>query len=77
MTLNMSGSGILLTTDRVLFPGSRLEMEIKWPVEREKSVPQNLLIMGQVVRSEKSVVALAGVKIRRYTFHTVSPEDRR
>jgi hypothetical protein len=71
-TVNMSSSGILLAVDDDLSPGSRIEIEMDWPFKREEAVSQKLIIMGQIVRSEKSAVALAGVKISRHTFQTAS-----
>jgi hypothetical protein len=64
-TVNMSASGILITTDRVLSPGLLVEVEIDWPVKAADGVPLKLFVQGQIVRSN---VALASVKILRYTF---------
>jgi len=71
-TVNMSSGGILLTTDRVLSPGSQVEVEVDWPVKLDDWVSLKLIIMGQIVRSEKRAVVLVGVKISRHTFHTAS-----
>ena len=68
----MSSGGILLATDRVLSTGSHVEIEMDWPVEREEGVSPRLLIMGQIVRSEKGSVVQVGVKMLRYAFHTES-----
>jgi hypothetical protein len=70
-TVNMSRSGLLFTTDRVLFPGSQIEIEMDWPVKRERGVSQKLLIVGKIVRSEKRTNPLAGVKISQHAFQTV------
>jgi hypothetical protein len=71
-TVNMSSSGLLLAVDHNLSPGARIEIEMDWPFKREEGVSQKLIIMGQIVRSEKSTVALAGVKISRHTFQITS-----
>ena len=69
-TLNISSSGILVTTDRVLAPGLRLEVEIDWPVRLDGQVSLKLVVQGKIVRSAKNDVAVAGVKISRHTFRT-------
>ena len=69
-TVNMSGNGILLVTDSVLPPGFLIEVEIDWPARLPDDVPLKMVVRGKVVRSEKTDVALAGVKILRYAFHT-------
>jgi hypothetical protein len=71
-TVNMSSGGVLLATDRVLTPGLRVQLEVDWPVKLNDEVKLKLVIRGKVVRSEEGVVALAGVKISRHTFHTAS-----
>jgi len=74
-TINMSGSGVLLITDRVLPPGLLVEVEIDWPVKLAESVPLKMVVKGKVVRSVKEDVALAGVKILRYAFRTAGVAD--
>jgi PilZ domain-containing protein len=69
-TINMSGNGILLSTDSLLPTGFLVEVEIDWPATLADGVPLKMVVRGKVVRSEKKDVALAGVKILRYTFHT-------
>ena len=69
-TVNTSRSGLLFTTDRVLSPGSQIEIEMDWPVKRERGVSQKLIIVGKIARSEKGRVFLAGVKISRHAFQT-------
>jgi hypothetical protein len=66
-TVNMSGSGILIATDRFLAPGALIKLEVDWPIERN-DVALNLKIGGQVVRSENGATALAGLKILRHEF---------
>jgi hypothetical protein len=71
-TLNISSNGILVTTDRVLAPGLRLEVEVDWPAKLDGRVSLKLVVQGKIVRSTKNDVAVAGVKISRHTFHTAS-----
>jgi hypothetical protein len=71
-TVNISSGGVLVATDRVLSPGSRVEIEMDWPVKLDGGVSLKLVISGRVVRSNADDVALAGVKILRHAFHTVS-----
>jgi hypothetical protein len=67
-TVNMSGNGMLLITDRVLSPGWRLEVEVDWPRRAAGQGSVKLFVKGSVVRSKKNHVAIAGVKILRYNF---------
>jgi hypothetical protein len=71
-TVNMSGSGILIVTDHHLSPGMRLQIEVDWPVIAADGGSLKLFIQGEIVRSKKNDVALAGVKILRHTFHKTS-----
>jgi hypothetical protein len=71
-TVNISSGGILIVTDRPLSPGMRLEIEVDWPGMAADGGSLKLSIQGQIVRSKKNDVALAGVKILRHTFHTTS-----
>ena len=71
-TVNMSSGGILIVTDRLLSPGVLLEVEVDWPVKTADVASLKLSIQGQIVRSKKNDVALAGVKILRHMFHTTS-----
>jgi hypothetical protein len=66
-TVNMSCSGMLISTDRVLSRGWRLEVEIDWPGRATGQGSVKLLVKGSVVRS-KNDVAIAGVKILRHNF---------
>ena len=75
-TVNISSSGILFATDRVLSPGLRVEVEVEWPVKLDNRVSMKLVIVGRVVRSKKNDVALAAVKITRYTFHTAAQRSQ-
>jgi c-di-GMP-binding flagellar brake protein YcgR len=71
-TVNISSGGILIVTDRPLSPGMRLEIEVDWPLMTAEVGSLKLFVEGQIVRSKRNDVALAGVKILRFTFHTTS-----
>jgi len=71
-TVNISSGGVLMAIDRILSPGSRVEVEIDWPVKLDDGVPIKLVVSGRVVRSKEDDIALAGVKMLRYAFHTAS-----
>src|SRR5260370_11042032 len=71
-TVNMSSGGMLLAIDRVLSPRLLVEVEVDWPVKLADQVSMKLVVRGRIVRSEKNDVALARLKISRYTFHTAS-----
>src|SRR6185436_14954653 len=47
-TLNMSGNGVLFTTECFLAEGSRIELAVNWPV-RLDGVALKLVVMGRVV----------------------------
>jgi len=70
-TVNMSRGGILLAIDRVLAWGLSIELEVDWPVRLADENPVKLVIKGKIVWSRKNGVALAGVTIAWYEFHSV------
>jgi hypothetical protein len=70
-TVNMSSGGILIVTDRPLSQGMLLEVEVDWPIAADEG-SLKLFVQGQIVRSKKNDVALAGLKILRHTFHKTS-----
>lgn len=51
-TINISSSGVLLTTDCFLPLGKRMELSISWPVKLDETIPLQLLVGGVVVRSD-------------------------
>ena len=67
-TINMSSSGILLSTDRPLRPGMRLELSISWPAELNGKVPLQFIARGRVVRS---TAAAAALEIHQREFRTL------
>jgi hypothetical protein len=69
-TLNLSTSGMLIVTDRLLSPGMQLQVEVDWPLQEDAPVSLKLIAMCTVVRSEIGAIALAGLKITRHDFLT-------
>lgn len=68
-TVNISSSGVLFTTDRLLKAGNRLEVAISWPAQLNASVALQLVARGKIVRSDQGRAAL---EIQHYEFRTCS-----
>ncbi len=66
-TLNMSSNGVLFSTDQMLVPGRRLELNISWPVQLNATIPLKLVARGRVVRYEEGRAAM---EIQQYEFRT-------
>lgn len=66
-TINMSSSGVLFTTDKVLLPGRRLEVSISWPAQLDNVCPLKLVARGRVVRYDAGAAA---IEIQQYEFRT-------
>jgi PilZ domain len=66
-TLNMSGSGVLFTTESALAEGELVELEVSWPARLNDFVPLKLVAFGRVVRAEETQAAIA---IEKYEFRT-------
>ncbi len=67
VTVDMSRSGVLFTTEKDLAAGRLLEISVNWPVALNGDCPLKLVAMGHVVRSGPGSAA---VKIERYQFKT-------
>ncbi len=67
MTVNMSSNGVLFTTDQLLVPGRRLELNISWPAQLNARVALKLVAKGRVVRYEEGRAAM---EIQQYEFRT-------
>ena len=67
MTVNMSSNGVLFTTDQLLVPGRRLELNISWPAQLNARVALKLVARGRVVRYEEGRAAM---EIQQYEFRT-------
>ena len=74
-TINMSSSGLLLTTDQPLPSGAQIEIEMDWPAKRKHGVPQKMILIGRIVRSEGSTHPVAGVMISRHMFQRVGGDS--
>jgi hypothetical protein len=57
-TVNVSGSGVLFTTEHPLAPGDRLEVAINWPAQLNDKSALKLVARGRVVRIVDGVAAL-------------------
>src|SRR2546428_11272470 len=66
-TLNMSGRGILFTTESGLASGQRVELSVSWPARLNDRVPLQLVTVGRLVRVEAGQAAVA---IERWAFKT-------
>ncbi len=66
-TVNMSSNGVLFSTDQMLVPGRRLELNISWPVQLNSTIPLKLVARGRVVRYEEGKAAM---EIQQYEFRT-------
>lgn len=67
-TVNISSSGVLFTTDCLVMPGGPVEVSIDWPVKLNAVCPLQLVIQGQIVRTEQGQVAM---QMRQYQFRTM------
>jgi PilZ domain len=65
--LDMSGSGILFSTQGQLRLGRTLEVTMTWPARLDGICRLKFVASGRVVRSEGQLVAM---RIQRYEFHT-------
>jgi hypothetical protein len=69
-TVNISSSGVLFTSERILLPGRRLELSISWPAQLNNQVALKLVARGRVVRFEQG---RAAIEIQQYEFRTLAP----
>jgi hypothetical protein len=68
-TINISSSGVLFTTDHMLLPGRRLELQISWPAQLDNKCALKLVARGRVIRYEPGRTA---IEIQQYEFRTQS-----
>lgn len=66
-TFNMSGRGVLFTTESRLAVGQQIELTVSWPARLNDVVPLKLVALGRVVRAEERQAAMA---IGKYEFRT-------
>ena len=67
MTLNMSSSGVLFTTESGLPEGARVEIAVSWPAQLDGATALKLVAIGVLVRSNEKQAAIS---IQRYEFKT-------
>lgn len=70
-TVNMSSSGVLLTTNEPLEVGGGVELAINWPADLEDGTKLKLVAWGTVVRNGEGKTA---VKIQQYEFRTLGSQ---
>jgi len=66
-TIDMSSSGLALTTDKPLSIGQTLDLSIDWPVQLDGGVQLQLVVSGVVVRTTGAV---AGLRIECHELRT-------
>lgn len=71
-TINMSSTGVLFTTQRMLRPGERVELSVHWPAQLDNKCPLKLVVIGRVARSVETAAAIA---IERYEFKTLGGQQ--
>ncbi|MCS7026948.1 MAG: PilZ domain-containing protein [Bryobacteraceae bacterium] len=69
-TVNISSTGVLFTTDKLLIPGRRLEVAIHWPAKLNNHCALKLIARGRIVRFEQGRAAM---EIQQYEFRTCGP----
>jgi hypothetical protein len=68
-TVNMSSGGLLVSAQHEVSAGSRLEVNVEWPLLLDGAVPLQLVAHGKVVRCGGSVFAIS---FAQYQFRTMS-----
>ena len=66
-TLNMSGRGVLFTTESTLVEGELVELAVSWPALLNGVLPLKLVAQGRLVRIEEKRAAIV---IEKYEFKT-------
>ena len=67
LVMNMSRSGVLVSSEHGISEGVRVELSIEWPSLLDGRVPLQVVTVGRVVRCEPSSFA---VVLARYQFKT-------
>lgn len=67
LTVNISSNGVLFTTDQLMIPGRRLELNISWPAQLNSKIALKLVARGRIVRYEEGRAAM---EIQQYEFRT-------
>jgi hypothetical protein len=71
LTVNMSSSGLLFTTEHKLLPGQKVELAVSWPAQLDHRCALKFLARGRVVRTESG---RAAVEIDHYEFRTAGTQ---
>ena len=58
VTVNISSTGVLFTSDQNLQNGRRIELSINWPAKLDQKVPLKLIVLGRIVRTEPGRAAV-------------------
>jgi hypothetical protein len=70
ITVNISSSGVLFTTETRLPVGRRVELSVSWPAKLDDRCPLKLMARGRVVRLDGD--GRAAIEIHQYEFRTQS-----
>jgi hypothetical protein len=73
VVINMSRSGVLISSEDTMDTGAQVELSIEWPSLLDGRVPLQVVTTGRVVRCEESSFA---VVLTRYQFRTTKKTDR-
>jgi hypothetical protein len=73
-TVDMSSSGILMTTEKVLPTGAQIKLFVAWPAKLNHQTALNLYVLGRILRSDGNCTAIT---IRHHEFRTrrTEPDD--
>ena len=63
VVMNMSRSGVLVSSDHAISEGVRVELNIEWPSLLDGRVPLQVVTVGRVVRCEPSRFAVVLARI--------------
>jgi len=73
VVMNISRSGVLVSSEHEISEGMPIELNIEWPSLLDGRVPLQVVTVGRVVRCEKSRFA---VVLARYQFRTTKRTER-
>jgi hypothetical protein len=68
-TINISSSGAWVTAEHIVPPGTRVEMNIAWPISQD-GIPLELTVWGRVLRNEQGKFAVL------FVFANIVPHHR-
>lgn len=75
-TLDLSSGGILFDSRRPLPVGLDVELSISWPILLNNSAPLQLVVMGRIVRSTGTQVAIRMVQHEFRTAGVAADQSR-